>query len=50
MTGTFGGIAFVSQVDGRVIGDGQRGAMTNCLQALYTDLLDEDCLPDKPVA
>ncbi|MFT3892429.1 MAG: aminotransferase class IV [Anaerolineales bacterium] len=43
VTGTFGGLAFVSDVDGRVIGDGTLGSMTQRLQALYDGLLDEEC-------
>lgn len=42
VTGTFGGVAYVSEVDGRVIGDGQMGAMTRRLRALYADLLDQE--------
>jgi branched-chain amino acid aminotransferase len=42
VTGTFGGVAYVSEVDGRVIGDGQMGPMTRRLRALYADLLDEE--------
>jgi branched-chain amino acid aminotransferase len=45
VTGTFGGVAYVSEVDGRVIGDGQMGPMTRRLKALYADLLDEECPP-----
>lgn len=43
VTGTFGGVACVAEVDGRVIGDGQMGAMTRRLQNLYAGLLDEEC-------
>jgi len=35
VTGTFGGLTPVTQIDGRVIGDGQLGAMTEKLTALY---------------
>jgi branched-chain amino acid aminotransferase len=42
VTGTFGGVVYVSEVDGRVIGDGQMGPMTRRLRALYADLLDEE--------
>ncbi len=45
-TGTFGEVAYVSEVDGRVIGDGRMGPMTRRLKALYADLLDENCPPD----
>ena len=43
VTGTFGGVAHVSQIDGRVIGDGQLGSMTKQLRKLYAELLDEEC-------
>ena len=43
VTGTFGGLAFVDDVDGRMIGDGIPGPMVNRLQALYAALLEEDC-------
>ena len=43
VTGTFGRVAHVSEVDGRVIGDGQLGEMTKRLQKFYADLLDEEC-------
>lgn len=45
VTGTFGGVAHVSEVDGRVIGDGQRGLMTKRLRSFYAGLLDEECPP-----
>jgi branched-chain amino acid aminotransferase len=47
VTGTFGGLAFVSEVDGRRIGDGApgRGPMVRRLAQLYRDLLDEVCPP-----
>ena len=35
VTGTFGGLTPVVKVDGRVIGDGQPGAMLERLTALY---------------
>jgi branched-chain amino acid aminotransferase len=35
VTGTFGGLTPVIKVDGRIIGDGQPGAMTEKLTALY---------------
>lgn len=43
VTGTFGGVAHVAEVDGRIIGDGSLGAMTRRLKELYADLLEEDC-------
>jgi branched-chain amino acid aminotransferase len=45
VTGTFGGLGFVSAVDGREIGDGQLGAVTRRLRGLYEDLLEEECPP-----
>lgn len=45
VTGTFGGVSFVSEVDGRVIGDGNMGSMTHNLIELYASLLDEVCPP-----
>ena len=44
VTGTFAGVAPVSEVDGRIIGTGQRGAMVGRLQKLYLDLIERDCL------
>jgi branched-chain amino acid aminotransferase len=35
VTGTFGGLTPVSKIDGRVIGDGKSGAMTDRLTTLY---------------
>lgn len=43
VTGTFGGVAHVSEVDGRIIGDGKPGTMTRHLEGLYADLLEENC-------
>lgn len=43
VTGTFGGVAHVAEVDGRIIGDGSLGATTRRLKELYADLLEEDC-------
>ena len=37
VTGTFGGLTPVINVDGRVIGDGKLGTMTRHLRALYLD-------------
>jgi branched-chain amino acid aminotransferase len=41
-TGTFAGLAPVGSVDGRTIGTGQRGALTQKLQDLYLDLIKRD--------
>ena len=43
VTGTFAGLAPVSEVDGRMIGDGQRGPQVESLQALYLELLEREC-------
>jgi branched-chain amino acid aminotransferase len=43
VTGTFAGLAPVSEVDGRKIGDGQRGPMVESLQAHYLKLLEREC-------
>ena len=40
VTGTFAGVAPVTEIDGRVIGSGKRGEMVERLQGLYLDLLD----------
>ena len=41
-TGTFAGLVPVGQIDGRVIGSGQRGAMVERLQGLYLKLIHQD--------
>ncbi len=43
VTGTFGGVAYVSEVDGRLIGDGRMGPVTQQLRSHYAVLLDEEC-------
>jgi branched-chain amino acid aminotransferase len=43
VTGTFAGVAPVVEVDGRQVGDGQRGAMVQHLQNLYLDHVDQQC-------
>jgi branched-chain amino acid aminotransferase len=43
VTGTFAGIAPVTEIDGRSIGEGERGSLTAQLQLWYVELLDEDC-------
>jgi len=42
VTGTFAGLAPVTEVDGRMIGAGRRGPVTERLQELYRGLLDRD--------
>jgi branched-chain amino acid aminotransferase len=43
VTGTFAGLAPVREVDGRVIGDGRRGATVERLQQLYLAMLEQEC-------
>ena len=43
VTGTFAGLAPVSEIDGRIIGNGQRGPLTEKLQQLYLQLIETDC-------
>ena len=44
VTGTFAGLAPVAEIDGRVIGDGQRGPMVEKLQQLYLAMLEAECV------
>jgi branched-chain amino acid aminotransferase len=43
VTGTFAGIAPVTEIDGRKIGTGERGPLTEQLQQWYVELIDEEC-------
>jgi branched-chain amino acid aminotransferase len=43
VTGTFAGLAPVSEIDGRIIGDGERGPVVESLQQLYLGLLEAEC-------
>jgi branched-chain amino acid aminotransferase len=43
VTGTFGGVAYVSEVDGRVISNGKMGPMVRRLRTLYAELLEDEC-------
>ena len=42
VTGTFAGVVPVREIDGRMIGDGQRGPMVERLQTLYRELAQLD--------
>ena len=42
VTGTFAGVVPVREIDGRTIGDGQRGPMVERLQQLYRELAELD--------
>ena len=43
VTGTFGGLRQVAEIDGRIIGTGQLGPVTEKLQRLYQERLDKEC-------
>jgi branched-chain amino acid aminotransferase len=43
VTGTFAGLAPVSEIDGRIIGDGKRGPQVESLQTLYLEMLEREC-------
>ena len=43
VTGTFAGLVPVSEIDGRVIGDGKPGPVTQRLRTLYRKLIKEEC-------
>lgn len=43
VTGTFAGIAPVTEIDGRIIGSGERGPVVEELQRRYAELLDREC-------
>jgi branched-chain amino acid aminotransferase len=44
VTGTFAGLAPATEIDGRVIGDGERGPMVERLQQLYLAMLEQECV------
>jgi branched-chain amino acid aminotransferase len=43
VTGTFAGLAPVSEIDGRIIGNGKRGPQVESLQVLYLEMLEREC-------
>ena len=43
VTGTFAGLAPVGEIDGRTIGNGERGPMVEKLQQLYLGMLEQEC-------
>ena len=43
VTGTFAGLTPVFEIDGRVIGQGRRGSMVERLQALYLQMIEQEC-------
>ena len=42
VTGTFAGVVPVTEIDGRVIGEGNRGPMVERLQNLYLQLIGKE--------
>ncbi|MFC5526030.1 aminotransferase class IV [Rhodanobacter ginsengisoli] len=46
VTGTFAGVVPVNEIDGRIMGDGKRGAMVERLQRHYMDLVKAECRSD----
>jgi branched-chain amino acid aminotransferase len=42
VTGTFAGVAPVTEIDGRVIGEGRKGPMVERLQNLYLQLIEKE--------
>jgi len=42
VTGTFAGVVPVREIDGRIVGDGRRGALVERLQSLYREFLARD--------
>ena len=45
VSGTFAGVTPVVEIDGRRIGSGRRGPLTQRLQELYSDLIERECPP-----
>ena len=43
VTGTFAGLVPVREIDGRIIGDGERGPRTKALQDAYIQMIDKTC-------
>jgi len=43
VTGTFAGLTPVVEIDGRVVGEGRRGPVTDRLQALYLEMIAAEC-------
>jgi len=43
VTGTFAGLTPVVDMDGRTVGEGRRGPLTERLQALYLRLIEDEC-------
>jgi branched-chain amino acid aminotransferase group I len=43
-TGTMGALSWIKEADGRKIGEGQKGPLTQKLQALYTQYVDKEAV------
>lgn len=43
VTGTFAGLVPVTEIDGRIIGEGKSGPMVKRLQGLYKKLIEDEC-------
>ena len=43
VTGTFAGLTPVVDIDGRTIGEGKRGSMTDRLEELYLQMIEDEC-------
>jgi branched-chain amino acid aminotransferase len=44
VTGTFAGLVPVREVDGRTIGEGERGSRTKALQDAYIQMINKECV------
>jgi branched-chain amino acid aminotransferase len=47
VTGTFAGLTPVFDIDGRTIGEGERGPMVDRLHALYLEMITKECSGNK---
>jgi branched-chain amino acid aminotransferase len=45
VTGTFGGVTAVRELDGRIFGGGEPGPVTRRLRKIYCSLIDRECPP-----
>lgn len=49
VTGTFAGVTPVSEIDGRVIGNGKPGPVTRQLRTLFRELIEDECDRGRPL-
>ena len=47
VTGTFGGLTPVINIDGRTIGEGKYGRFTRKLSSLYNEMINKEVLKEK---